>query len=143
MTARDSAEKALFGRDLRLSVQLLSVAGALFVLSFLLHTPSLLFAAPPFPFGFMLPALLTAAFLPAAVGAYLNDGLFVSVALASGPTLGFYLPLALFDLAYPSSTLLWGLGSGVGYGVVVGVVGFLVGSGARRLVGQVTGGATA
>ncbi|MFB6154606.1 MAG: hypothetical protein ABEJ22_01845 [Haloferacaceae archaeon] len=134
MPVRDALDPLLFGRDPRRSVRLLSVAGVLFLVTFVLHTPSLLSRSPPFPFGFMLPLLWLASFVPAAAGAYGNDGLFVSVALAAGPSLGFYLPLALFDLAYPSETLLWGLGSGVGYGVVLGVLGFVVGAGVRRLV---------
>jgi hypothetical protein len=137
MSARDSVERLLFGRDPRLSIRLLSVAGALFLVTFLLHTPSLFTRTAPFAFGFMLPLLWAVSLAPAAVGAYANDGLFVSVALASGPSLGFYLPLALFDLAYPSETLLWGLGSGVGYGVVLGVLGFVAGAGGRRLVDRV------
>ena len=137
MSDRNSVEGVLFGQDPRLSVRLLSVSGVLFLVTFLLHTPSLFTRNAPLPFGFMLPVLWAVSFAPAAVGAYRNDGLFVSVALASGPSLGFYLPLALFDLAYPSETLLWGLGAGVGYGVALGVLGFAVGAGGRRLVDRI------
>lgn len=75
---------------------------------------------------------LTMVGLPA-VQAYQNDGILVSIALGLFVALGFYIPLTVFDLAYPSEDLLWGLGASLMYGVPVGVLGFAMGAGANRL----------
>jgi hypothetical protein len=68
-----------------------------------------------------------------AVQAYRNDGLLISVVLGLPVPLAFYLVLAGFDLVYPSETLLWGIGTALSFGVPAGLLGFLLGAGARRL----------
>lgn len=70
--------------------------------------------------------------LPAAQ-AYRNDGLLVSVLLGLPVPLAFYLVLAAFDLVYPSEDLLWGIGTALSFGVPAGLLGFVLGAGARRL----------
>jgi hypothetical protein len=135
---RHPAERAFLGRDPRRSVRLLAVAGALFLVTFLLHLPPRLVGPLSTPVGLFLPGLVAAAVVAAAVGAYLNDGLLVSVALAGGISYGFYFPLVLFDLTYPSETVLWALGVGGGFALALGTVGFVVGAGVRRVVGRVT-----
>jgi hypothetical protein len=84
--------------------------------------------------GFWL--LWTVAFVtvgPPAVQAYRNDGLLVSVALGLPVPLAFYLVLTTFDLVYPSEDLLWGIGTALSFGVPAGLLGFVLGAGARRL----------
>jgi hypothetical protein len=84
--------------------------------------------------GFWL--LWTVAFVtvgPPAIQAYRNDGLLVSVALGLPVPLAFYLVLTTFDLVYPSETLLWGVGTALSFGVPAGLLGFVLGAGARRL----------
>lgn len=68
-----------------------------------------------------------------AVQAYQNDGLLVCVTLGLIMALGFYLPLTIFNLAYPNEDLLWGLGASLMFGVPTGVLGFGLGAGANRL----------
>ncbi|MFB6108679.1 MAG: hypothetical protein ABEJ82_07545 [Haloplanus sp.] len=133
MSLLEAADRMLVGRDPRLSMRLTGVAGAAFLLTALGHLPPRLVGGLSTPFGLSVPLLVGASVVLAAVGAYLNDGLLVSVALAGGPSLGFYLPLALFDLVYPNETVVWALGTGSGFAVVLGTVGFVVGAGARRL----------
>ena len=70
--------------------------------------------------------------LPAAQ-AYRNDGLLVSVVLGLPVPLAFYLVLTVFDLVYPSESLLWGVGTALSFGVPAGLLGFVLGAGARRL----------
>ncbi|MFA1610872.1 hypothetical protein [Halobellus rubicundus] len=131
------AERLLLGPDPATAVRLSAVAGVLFVVTFVVHLPPRLVGGLSFPFGLLLPLLVGVAFVAAAVGAYRNDGLFVCLALAGGPSFGFYLPLGLFDLTYPSATMLNALAIGVTLSVVVGTAGFVVGAGGRRLVEQV------
>jgi hypothetical protein len=133
------AETLLLGRDPATAVRLSAVAGTLFAVTFVLHLPPRLVGGLSFPFGLLLPLLVAVALLAAAVGAYLNDGLFVSLALAGGPSFGFYLPLGLFELTYPSATVLTGLTIGAVLAVAVGTVGFLLGAGARRAVERARG----
>ncbi|MGQ4555670.1 hypothetical protein [Halobellus sp. GM3] len=133
------AEVLLLGRDPATAVRLSALAGTLFAVTFLLHLPPRLVGGLSVPFGLFLPLLVTVAFLAAATGAYLNDGLFVSLALAGGPSFGFYLPLGLFELTYPSSTVLAGLAIGAAVAVVCGSTGFIAGAGARRAVERVRG----
>ncbi|MFC6873112.1 hypothetical protein [Halobellus marinus] len=126
-------ESLLLGRDPEESIRLSAVAGVLFAVTFVLHLPPRLVGGLSVPFGLFLPFLIGIAFLAAAAGAYRNDGLFVSLALAGGPSFGFYLPLGLFELTYPSATLLTGLAIGASVAVGAGTAGFVVGAGARRL----------
>ena len=135
---RTLTERLFLGGDPRRSVRLLGVAGALFVVTVVVHLPPRFVGPLSVPVGLSLPLLAGAALLVAAVGAYLNDGLLVAVALAGGVSYGFYLPLVLFDLTYPSETVLWALGVGGGFAVAFGAVGFVVGALSRRVVARVT-----
>ena len=135
---RHPAERVLLGRDPRQSVRLLAVAGALFVVAFLVHLPPRLVGPFSVSLTLFLPSLVAASVVVAAVSAYVNDGLLVCIALAGGISYGFYFPLVIFDLAYPSETVLWALGVGGGFAVSLGSAGFLVGSLGRRAVDRVT-----
>jgi hypothetical protein len=68
-----------------------------------------------------------------AVQAYRNDGLLVSVTLGLAAPLAFYHLLTAFDLVSPSEDVLWGIETALQFGVPAGRLGFLIGSGARRL----------
>jgi hypothetical protein len=135
---RHPAERAFLGRDPQRSVRLLAVAGALFVATFVVHVPPQYVGPLSVPVGLSLPVLVGTAVVVAAAGAYLNDGLLVCIALAGGVSYGFYFPLVLFELAYPSETVLWALGVGGGFAVVLGGVGFAVGAAGRRVLARVT-----
>jgi hypothetical protein len=137
MSLADAADRLFLGQDPRRSIKLSSVAGVVFLLTALVHLPPRFVGSLSTPFGLFLPALFALMFVLSTVGGYLNDGLLVCIALAGGPSLGFYLPLAIFDLAYPSETVLWALATGTGYAVAFGTAGFVVGAGGRRLVGRV------
>ena len=123
----------LYGRDATTRTRLLAVALAVFVAVFVLVTPSEVLG---FEIAFA-PSILTlfvlAALLPT-VGAFVNDGALVSVALAAGPSFGFYLPLTTFDVMYPSSSVAWGVGTATMFALPLGLLGFAVGAGARRVV---------
>jgi hypothetical protein len=136
MGTRDAVDTLLFGENLTLSTQLIRVAGALFVLSLFAHLP-----AHYLPFLSLTgPGVTTAVFLSmflvAAGAAYLNDGALVAVALASGIGIGFYAPAIVFHIRNPGEVTLWVLAVGTLSSVGVGVVGFAVGAGARRLLGE-------
>lgn len=130
-------EALLLGRDPDEAVRLSAVAGVLFAVTFVVHLPPRLAGWLSFPFGLLLPLLVGVAFFAAAVGAYRNDGFLVALALAGGPSFGFYLPLGLFELTYPSSTVFEGLTIGATVAVAAGTAGFLVGAGGRRLLERV------
>lgn len=129
-----TASSLFLGRDAARSMRLCAAAAALFLVVFALHLPPRLVGGLSVPFGLFLPVLAVLCVLAAAVGAFLNDGLLVSVALAAGPSLGFYLPLALFSLTTPHNSVAESLAVGTGFAVVFGTVGFAVGAGLRRLV---------
>ncbi|MDQ2053919.1 hypothetical protein [Halobellus sp. H-GB7] len=130
-------EALLLGRDPDTAVRLSAVAGTLFAVTFVLHLPPRLVGWLSFPFGLFLPLLVGTAFLAAAVGAYRNDGFFVALSLAGGPSFGFYFPLGLFELTYPSATVLEGLTIGATVTVAAGTAGFLVGAGGRRAIRRI------
>jgi hypothetical protein len=132
-TPSTTMKSLVLGRDAERSMRLTAVAAGLFLAVFLLHLPPRLVGGLSVPFGLFLPALVALCVLVAAAGAFLNDGLLVSVALASGPSLGFYLPLALFSLTTPTNTVAESLAFGTIFAVVCGAVGFAAGAGVRRL----------
>ena len=142
-TPSTTIQSLVLGRDPEQSVRLTAVAAGLFLVVFFLHLPPRLVGSLSVPFGLFLPALVAICVLVAAVGAFLNDGLLVSVALASGPSLGFYLPLALFSLTTPQNTVAESLAFGTIFAVVCGAVGFVVGAGVRRLARRFGWGAAA
>jgi hypothetical protein len=136
MGTRDAVDTLLFGRDTRLSTRMVWVAGALFVLSLFVHLPVRYLSFLSLTGHAVTTALFLSMFLVAAGAAYLNDGLFVAVALAAGIGIGFYAPGILFHLGNPGEVTLWVLAVGTISSVGVGVVGFVVGAGARRLVAE-------
>jgi hypothetical protein len=71
--------------------------------------------------------------LAATGAAYANDGLVSSLSLASAPSLGYLLALAVLSLPTPAGGVLASLGSAAGFGVAVGTPAFIVGTLARRL----------
>jgi hypothetical protein len=135
LAGRDAtaAKHLLVGRDATATKRLLALALAVFAAVFVLVTPSeVLGFEPPLRANIVALFVLTAT-LPI-FGAVVNDGALVSIALAGGPALGFYLPLTAFDMVYPSESVLWGLGTASMFAIPLGLIGFALGSGRRRLI---------
>jgi hypothetical protein len=135
MSSRDRVDRLLFGRDVLLSTKLVQSAGVLFVVSLLVYLAvrsfsSLALTEPP-----VTVALVLAMFVVATGSAYRNDGALVSVALAAGIGLGFYLPAIAYHLGEPGDVTLWVLAVGTISSVLVGAVGFVAGAVLRRLLG--------
>jgi hypothetical protein len=137
---RQALESLLLGRDFGRSVRQSAVAGGLFLAVLLVHLPPRLVGPLSLPFGLFLPALAALSLAVATVGGYRNDGLIVCVALAGGPGFGFFLPLGLFELTVPSSSMGSALLMGAVFAVAFGVGGFVLGAGARRVARRVRGG---
>jgi hypothetical protein len=136
---RATLESLLLGRDFGRSVRLSAVAGALFVAVFVLHLPPRLVGPLSLPFGLFLPALAALSLSAATVGAYLDDGLVVCLALAGGPGFGFFLPFGLLELTVPSSSVCGALVMGAAFAVGFSVAGFVAGAAGRRAVRRVRG----
>lgn len=136
MASFDTTDSLLFGRDLSLSTRLSALAGVLFAVSLFFHLPVRYLGGLSLTGPGMLAALFGTMFLVAAGCAYLNDGLVVSVAMASGLGIGFYAPAVVFNLGSLGEATLWVLVVGTASSVATGVVGFLAGAGGRRLVGE-------
>lgn len=133
MGTRDSVDRLLFGRDMVLSRRFVWLAGALFVGALFAHLP--IRYLPGFTLSNMvlLAVICIAMVLVATVAAYLNDGVLVSISLAAGIGLGFYVPAILFDLQALGEVTLWVLAVGTISAVGAGILGFLTGAGLRRL----------
>ncbi len=125
----------MLGRNLALSKRLLGVAVVTFVFTFLAHTPPELFPLT-FVFGLDVRILAVLVVAPALAAAYWNDGLLICLALAAAPALGFFLPLGLFDLVSPPSSVGTNLVAGLAVALVFGVPTYVVGAGARRIVSR-------
>lgn len=135
-TASGDQRDLVFGRSLSRSKRLLGASLAMFAVTFLLHTPPEVFP-PTFAFGLDLRLLAALAVVPAAVAAFWNDGLLVSIALATGATLGFFVPLGLFEMVYPPSSVGTNVVVGLVVGTTFGAIAFVLGAGSRRLVAVV------
>ncbi|MFB6096228.1 MAG: hypothetical protein ABEJ74_02420 [Haloferacaceae archaeon] len=138
MRTLEVADHLLLGRRFDVSVWLTGVASALFVVTFLLRLLAVFGPLPVASEG-LDGVALGLALVVAAAAAYYNDGLLVSVALAASLSMGFYLPHAFALLTRPHESALLALGLGVGYALLLGAAGFLVGAGARRALAEVRG----
>lgn len=130
-----TADDLLLGRDQVRSAKHSGLAGALFLLVFALRVPVVFGPLPPVAERHTSLVLVVALALAAAT-AYLNDGLLVSVVASAALTVGFYLPY-VFGQLRPHRTALLAIGLGVGYALLLGPLGFLVGAGGRRLVARI------
>lgn len=129
----DDESGLLVGRDPTTAKRLLAVAVLVFAAVFVLITPAdILGFEIPFPPNLWTLFLLMVT-LPV-VWAFVNDGLLVSIALAAGPPFGFYVPMTLFDVGNPSESVVWGLGVASTFTLPLGLIGFAVGVGLRRLI---------
>lgn len=126
--AKTVAEDVVLGDDARRAAKLSGVAAALFVVAFLVHFVVHFAGLSGFD-SFVLAVM----FVAAAGGAYLNDGVLVSVALAAGPSLGFYAAAAVFEFGDLRRAVFLTMGYGVVSALVVGTAGFVVGAVARRV----------
>lgn len=133
MPPRDTVDTLLFGEKPALSAQLVRVAAGLFFVALFVHLPVRYLGGVTTSDGVVVGAVAVAMFAVAAGAAYVNDGLFVSIALAAGVGVGFYAPAILFELRNPGDAALWILVGGSFSSLAVGVVGFVVGAGVRRL----------
>lgn len=136
MPSRDAVDTLLFGEQPALSAQFVRVAGGLFVLALFAHLPVRYLDGLSMSDPTVTAAVSLAMLVAAAVAAYVNSGLLISIALSAGVGVGFYAPAILFELRNPGEATLWILAVGSLSSVAVGVVGFAVGSGVRRLRGE-------
>jgi hypothetical protein len=127
----EAVDDLVVGRDLVRSAKHSTGAGVLFLIVFVLRVPTVFGPLPPVAERHTA-VVLFAGFALAAATAYLNDGLLVSVVAAAALTLGFYLPY-VFGQLRPNRTALVAIGLGVGYALLLGALGFLLGAGGRRL----------
>lgn len=134
MPSRDAVDTLLFGEQPALSAQFVRVAGVLFVLALFAHLPVRYLDGLTMSDGVVTGAVAVAMLVVAAVAAYVNSGVLVSIALAAGIGVGFYAPAILFELRNPGEATLWVLAVGSFSSVAVGVAGFAVGAGGRRLL---------
>ena len=133
MPARDRVDALLFGEQPALSAQLVRVAGALFFVALFAHLPVRYLDGVTVSDDVVIGVVAVAMFVVAAVAAYVNRGLLVSIALAAGIGVGFYAPAIVFELRDPGDATLWVLAVGSFSSVAVGAVGFAVGAGLDRL----------
>jgi hypothetical protein len=133
MPPRDAVDTLLFGENAVLSTQLVRVAAGLFFVALFAHLPVRYLGGLTMSDSAVVGVVAVAMLAVAAGAAYVNDGLFVSIALASGIGVGFYAPAIVFELRNPGEATLWVLAVGSFTSVVLGAVGFAVGAAAKRL----------
>ncbi|NHX35920.1 MULTISPECIES: hypothetical protein [Halolamina] len=134
MPSRDAVDTLLFGEQPALSAQFVRVAAGLFVLALFAHLPVRYLDGISMTDPGVTAVLVVVMLTVAAVAAYVNSGVLVSIALAAGVGVGFYAPAILFELRSPGEATLWILAAGSFSSVVVGVVGFAVGIGLHRVM---------
>jgi len=132
MPSRDAVDTLLFGEQPALSAQFVRVAGVLFFLALFAHLPVRYLDGITTSDGVVIGVVAVAMLVVAAIGAYVNSGLLVSIALAAGVGVGFYAPAIVFELRDPGEATLWILAVGSFSSLAVGVVGFVVGRGVQR-----------
>ena len=133
MPPRDAVDALLFGENAVLSTRLVRAAAGLFFVALFAHLPVRYAGGLTMSDSVVVGAVAVAMLAVAAGAAYVNDGLFVSIALASGIGVGFYAPAIVFELRNPGEATLWVLAVGSFTSVVLGALGFAVGAGATRL----------
>ena len=134
MPPRDAVDTLLFGENAVLSTQLVRVAAGLFFVALFAHLPVRYLGGLTMSDSAVVGVVAVAMLAVAAGAAYVNDGLFVSIALASGIGVGFYAPAILFELRNPGEATLWVLAVGSFSSVALGAVGFAIGAGGRRVL---------
>ena len=72
--------------------------------------------------------VLVVMFVAATLHSYFNNGLVVSIALASGPAVGYQVHLSLFQMSGPTRpSIVTALGVGIMYGLIIGISGYAAG----------------
>jgi len=132
MPSQDAVDTLLFGEQPALSAQFVRVAGVLFFLALFAHLPVRYLDGITTSDGVVIGVVAVAMLVVAAIGAYVNSGLLVSIALAAGVGVGFYAPAIVFELRDPGEATLWILAVGSFSSLAVGAVGFVVGRGVQR-----------
>lgn len=123
----------LFGRDRDVSARLLGVSGLLFVATFVAHSPASAFAVSlpvSLDFGMLFFLMLVA---PTLAAGY-NEGALVSLALALGPALGYFVPLSYYGLSEPNPSVYGAFGIAITVALTMGACGFLAGYIGRRVL---------
>jgi hypothetical protein len=127
-----------FGRFPRRSLGFLVLAIFLFVCLFVLHAPptasKLSSLGIPTGFGVNFPILLVLMLIPAALNAYANDGILISIVLAASPLFGAFLGIMLFtsppfrpnpttilQTTLPFMAIAIGLAAGLGCALGIGI----------------------
>jgi hypothetical protein len=134
MPPRDAVDTLLFGENAVLSTRLVRAAAGLFFVALFAHLPVRYLDGLTMSDSAVVGIVAVAMLAVAAGAAYVNDGLFVSIALASGIGVGFYAPAILFELRNPGEATLWVLAVGSFSSVALGAVGFAIGAGGRRVL---------
>lgn len=129
----------LLGRDRTLTVRYLLVATGLFILTlglwglvWVINTYDLMW--PIRDLGLLVGVFAAVSIGTAAVQAYQNRGLLVSWALGSAIPLGLYIVPTASSVMPPDETVLWGVWSGLVFGIPLGTLGFALGITIHRAV---------
>ncbi|WP_158056248.1 hypothetical protein [Halorussus halophilus] len=123
----------LYGRDRDVSARFVGLAGLLFAATFVAQSPSRAFGVSV-PFGLDFGSLFFFMIAAPTLAAFYNDGALVSLTLALGPALGFFVPMGHYGLTESAPSLLAAVGIGVTTAATMGMCGFLFGYVGRRLV---------
>ncbi|MGM0590278.1 MAG: hypothetical protein ACQETI_01395 [Halobacteriota archaeon] len=126
--------RVLVGDDVRRTVSLVGVALVLGTVTFVANAPTRYVGPSSVDVGFVLPVFWALLCLVAAVGAYHGGGLLACIVIAVSPAAGFYLALYVYEVTLPVAPFVWSLRIGLAVAVVIGVVGYVLGASARRLV---------
>ena len=129
----------LLGRERTLTVRYLLVATGLFIftlglwgLVYVINTYDLIW--PIRNLGLLVGVFAAVSIGSAAVQAYQNRGLLVSWALGSAIPLGLYIVPTASSVMPPDETVLWGIWSGLMFGISLGTLGFALGVAIHRAV---------
>ncbi|WP_380674716.1 hypothetical protein [Salinigranum sp. GCM10025319] len=138
---RSRTASLLVGRNSALALRYLLVAVGLFVATIGLWgvlwgvtTAELTLTWPLRDFRVLVAIFAGVSVGSATVHAYTNRGLFVSWALGSAVPLGLYVVPTASGSMPPDETVLWGIGSGLLFGIPLGTLGFLLGVVLHRAV---------
>lgn len=123
----------LVGRSLRTSLEFLAIAAGLFILGLVVALLQFGSRAPLFESQQVLGAVGAAVVVgSAATSAYRNEGLVVSLIVATAPVLAVWLFIAYRAGLVTRQGLLWAAAFALVYGVPLGALGFAVGTEAAR-----------
>lgn len=134
-----SLRTLLIGRRESVAQRYLIVAVVLLIGVFLSFTAGFSWEMLPIPS--QLAAIIGAGLIVflAALHAFQNDGVLVSIALSVGPITGLFIQIVSEGMTgpvTPEKAVLLGLMWGVVFGIPLGVVGYILGAGGQRVFGS-------